>query len=225
MAGEPLTGKRFVEVTEFKTKKDWAMFIKRIAEEWYVDAEKITLVMDNFKTHTASALYETFEPAEAKRIWDRFEFVDTPKHGSWLNMAAIELHVLNGQCLNRHISTIEKIKIIDLGTLLLTLKAANLGKHYHLLWSMEQRFKSLPFIPSGSQVGQWLPLSKMRPWKFMQRCPCGFPSMYRLQLYRIPHRRYAFSQGEVRLGQGLLYRVFCQRQQEGYNLYGTKPQT
>ncbi len=105
---------------------------------------------------------------------------------------------------------------------------------------MEQRFKSLslfefqdrfpttgglPFIPSEPQEGQWLPLSKMRPWKFMQSCPCGFPSMYRLQLYRIPHRRYAFSQGEVRLGQGLLYRVFCQRQQEGYNLYVTKPQT
>ncbi len=70
------------------------MFVKRIAYEWYVDAEKITLVMDNFKTHTASVFYETFEPAEAKRIWDRFEFVDTPKHGSWLNMAEIELHVL-----------------------------------------------------------------------------------------------------------------------------------
>lgn len=110
MAGEPLSGRRFVEVTEYKTKKDWAMFIKRIADEWYSDAEKITLVMDNFKTHTASAFYETFEPAEAKRIWDRFEFVYTPKHGSWLNMAEIELHVLNGQCLNRHISTIEKVK-------------------------------------------------------------------------------------------------------------------
>ncbi len=66
--------------------------------------------MDNFKTHTASAFYETSEPAEAKRIWDRIEFVYTPKHGSWLNMAEIELHALNGQCLNRHISTIEKIK-------------------------------------------------------------------------------------------------------------------
>lgn len=65
--------------------------------------------MDNFKTHDASAFYETFEPAEAKRLWDRFEFVFTPKHGSWLNMAEIELHVLNGQCLNRHISTIKKL--------------------------------------------------------------------------------------------------------------------
>lgn len=109
MANEPLSGKRFAEVTEFKTKKEWAMFIKKIADKWYPKAKKITLVMDNFKTHAASAFYETFEPAEAKRLWDRFEFVYTPKHGSWLNMAEIELHVLNRQCLNRHIATIEKI--------------------------------------------------------------------------------------------------------------------
>jgi len=110
MANEPLTGKRFVEVTEFKTKKDWAVFVKRIADEWYPKAKKIILVMDNFKTHVASAFYEVYEPAEAKRLCDRFEFVYTPKHGSWLNMAEIELHVLNGQCLNRHISSLEKIK-------------------------------------------------------------------------------------------------------------------
>jgi DDE superfamily endonuclease len=110
MANEPLKGKRFVEVTAFKTKKEWALFIKRIADEWYAKAKKITLVMDNFKTHAASAFYEVFEPVEAKRLWDRFEFVYTPRHGSWLNMAEIELHVLNGQCLNRHISTMEKIK-------------------------------------------------------------------------------------------------------------------
>jgi transposase len=110
MANEPLKGKRFVEVTLFKTKKEWALFVKRIADEWYPRAERITLVMDNFKTHTASAFYEVFEPAEAKRLWDRFEFVYTPKHGSWLNMAEIELHVLNGQCLNRHLSTLQKTK-------------------------------------------------------------------------------------------------------------------
>ena len=66
--------------------------------------------MDNYNTHTASAFYETFRPKEAKRLWDRFEFIFTPKHGSWLNMAEIELHVLNGQCLNRHISAMEIIK-------------------------------------------------------------------------------------------------------------------
>lgn len=110
MANEPLKGKRLVEVTEFKTKKDWALFVKRIADELYPNEKKITLVMDNFKTHAASAFYETFEPKEAKKLWDRFEFIFTPKHGSWLNMAEIELHVLNGQCLNRHIATIDEVK-------------------------------------------------------------------------------------------------------------------
>jgi transposase len=110
IANEPLKGRRMVEVTEYKTKKGWAAFIKRIADEMYPKAKKITLIMDNFKTHSASAFYETFETEEAKRLWDRFEFVFTPKHGSWLNMAEIELHVLNGQCLNRHIDTIDKVK-------------------------------------------------------------------------------------------------------------------
>jgi len=110
MANEPLKGKRFVEVTAFKTKKDWALFVKKMADDWYPKAKKITLVMDNFKTHVTSAFYEIFEPEEAKRLWDRFEFIYTPKHGSWLNMAEIELQVLNGQCLNRHISTMDKIK-------------------------------------------------------------------------------------------------------------------
>lgn len=110
MANEPLKGNRLVDITDFKTKKDWAIFVKRIADEQYPKAKKITLVMDNFKTHDPSALYETFRPDEAKRLWDRFEFVFTPKHGSWLNMAEIELHILNGQCLNRHIPTIEKVK-------------------------------------------------------------------------------------------------------------------
>lgn len=108
MANEPLKGKRMVDVTDYKTKKDWAKFMKRIAE-LYPNAKKITVVMDNYKTHVASAFYEIFEPEEAKRLWDRFEFIYTPKHGSWLNMAEIELHVLNGQCLNRYISTKEKI--------------------------------------------------------------------------------------------------------------------
>lgn len=109
MANEPLKGNRMIEVTESKKKKDWAMFIKRIGDEQYPTAKKITLVMDNFKTHTPASLYETFDPTEAKRIWDRFEFVYTPVHGSWLNMAEIELHVLNGQCLKRHLPTIDVI--------------------------------------------------------------------------------------------------------------------
>jgi hypothetical protein len=68
-----------------------------------------TLVMDNLNTHSPSSFYETFKPKEAKKLWDRFEFVFTPKQGSWINMAEIELHALNGQCLNRHISTMEKV--------------------------------------------------------------------------------------------------------------------
>lgn len=109
MANEPLSGKRMVKVTERKTKKDWALFVKDIAEH-YKEAEKITLVMDNLNTHKASSFYETFTPEQAKRLWDRFEFVYTPKHGSWLNMAEIELNVLNGQCLNRRIDHIEIVK-------------------------------------------------------------------------------------------------------------------
>jgi len=110
MANEPLKGKRLVAVTEFKTKKDWARFMKRIADREYPRAKRITIVMDNFQTHSPSSFYETFEPQEAKRLWDRFEFVYTPKHGSWLNMAEIELHVLNGQCLKRHLSTMQQVQ-------------------------------------------------------------------------------------------------------------------
>ncbi len=110
LASEPLKGRRYVDVTERKTKVDWAEFIKKIADEWYKDAEKITLVMDNLATHKASALYETYDPKEAKRIWDRFEFAYTPKHGSWLNMAEIELNVLMGQCLKRRIDNISTMK-------------------------------------------------------------------------------------------------------------------
>ncbi len=102
MANEPLAGKRMVNVTERKAKRDWALFIAKIAEH-YRAAEKITLVMDNLNTHKPGSLYETFAPEQAKKLWDRFEFVYTPKHGSWLNMAEIELNVLIGQCLNRRI--------------------------------------------------------------------------------------------------------------------------
>jgi hypothetical protein len=86
------------------------VFVKRIADEWYPKAKKMTLLMDNFKTHAASAFYETFELMEAKRLWDRFEFVYTPKHDSWLNISDIELHVLNGQCLNRPIAKMKRVK-------------------------------------------------------------------------------------------------------------------
>lgn len=110
MVNEPLKGKRYVEITERKTKKDWAIFVNKIANELYPDADKITLVMDNLNTHGTGALYEVFSPDEAKRLCDRFEFVYTPKHASWLNMAEIELNVLQSQCLSRKIDNIETVK-------------------------------------------------------------------------------------------------------------------
>ena len=109
LACEPLAGKRLVTVTERKTKKDWACFLEGIATQ-YESAEKITLVMDNLNTHKPGSFYETFPPDKAKALWDRFEFVYTPKHGSWLNMAEIELNVLTGQCLNRRIDDIEVVR-------------------------------------------------------------------------------------------------------------------
>jgi hypothetical protein len=110
LVSEPLKGKRYVEVTAKKTKIDWAKFIRKIADEWYRDVMKIILIMDNLATHKPAALYEVYPPVEAKRIWDRFEFVYTPKHGSWLNMAEIELNVLMGQCLNRRIDKMKTMK-------------------------------------------------------------------------------------------------------------------
>jgi hypothetical protein len=108
MASEPLAGKRFVKTTERRTKCDWAAFMKDVAGH-YKRAEKITLVMDNLNTHTPGSLYETFPPQEAKGLWDRFEFMYTPIHGSWLNMAEIELNVLVGQCLNRRMDSLDQV--------------------------------------------------------------------------------------------------------------------
>ena len=109
LACEPLAGKRLVAVREKKTKHDWAHFVDEIAL-LYEDAVKITLVMDNLNTHSPGALYETFAPERAKALWDRFDFVYTPKHGSWLNMAEIELNVLTKQCLDRRIAAIEVVQ-------------------------------------------------------------------------------------------------------------------
>jgi len=110
MVNEPLAGKRFTKVTNQRTKNDWALLVRFICDKLYPAAEIITLVMDNLASHSAAALYETFEPSEAKRIWDRLEFVFTPKHGSWLNMAEIELNVLTKQCLNRRIDNIKTVR-------------------------------------------------------------------------------------------------------------------
>jgi len=108
LAIEPLAGRRFVRVTEHKTKIDWALFVRDLAAQ-YPAAQKITLVMDNLNTHKPGALYEAFPPAEAKRLLDRFEFIYTPKHGSWLNMAEIELNVLIGQCLGDRMDRLSQV--------------------------------------------------------------------------------------------------------------------
>jgi len=103
MEVEPLAGKRHVAVTERRTRKDWAIQIKQMLDERYPSAVKVCLVMDNLNTHSIASLYETFEPKEARRLAERLDIHYTPKHGSWLNMAEIELSVLKGQCLDRRI--------------------------------------------------------------------------------------------------------------------------
>jgi len=103
MAFEPLAGRRQVAVTERKTSVDFAYFLRRIADEWYAGVTRIVLVCDNLNTHTPAALYEAFAPAEARRLAERFEWHYTPKHGSWLNVAEMELSVLARQCLDRRI--------------------------------------------------------------------------------------------------------------------------
>jgi hypothetical protein len=109
MACEPLAGNRMTKVTERKTRQDWAFFMQEIAQR-YEHAEKITIVLDNLNTHEMGSFYETFQPEEAKTLCDKFEFVYTPKHGSWLNMAEIELNVLTGQCLDRRMDNIEFVR-------------------------------------------------------------------------------------------------------------------
>jgi hypothetical protein len=99
----PLHNWRHVKVTEHRTKQDWAYCMRDLVDVHFPAALRIRLVEDNLNTHDPAALYEIFEPAEAKRILDRLEFHYTPKHGSWLNMAEIELSVLSGQCLDRRI--------------------------------------------------------------------------------------------------------------------------
>jgi DDE superfamily endonuclease len=103
MEVEPLAGKRHVAVMERRTRKDWARQIKQMLDKRYPKAMKVRLVMDNLNTHNIASLYETFEPKEARRLVERLDIHYTPKHGSWLNMAEIELSVLNGQCLDRRI--------------------------------------------------------------------------------------------------------------------------
>ena len=110
MAGEPLGGWRRVTVNRTRKRDDWALQIKRLVDEDYPDAKKIILVCDNLNTHNAASLYQAFPPEEARRIWERIELHHTPKHGSWPDMAEIELSVFTSQCLNRNIDSMEKLQ-------------------------------------------------------------------------------------------------------------------
>lgn len=107
---EPLEGKRHVVVTEQRTAVDWAHQIRYLVDVIHPHAERISLVMDNLNTHTGASLYKAFPPDEARRILNKLEIHYTPKHGSWLNMAEIELSILSRQCLDRRIPDQEALK-------------------------------------------------------------------------------------------------------------------
>ena len=110
VAFEPLRGRRMVAVTDRRRRLEWAEFVRSLVDGQYGDADKVVLVMDQLNTHTAASLYEAFPPEQAKRIADRLEIHHTPKHGSWLNMAEIELSALARQCLSRRIPRREALK-------------------------------------------------------------------------------------------------------------------
>lgn len=107
---EPLANWRWVEVTETRTRVDWAVQVKDLVDVYYPAAKIIRLVMDNLNTHSLASLYEAFPPDEARRIAEKIEIHYTPKHGSWLNIAEIELRALNGQCMNRRICNIDTLR-------------------------------------------------------------------------------------------------------------------
>lgn len=109
MMCEPLAGRRDVRVTTRRTKRDYAECLRQLSDEIYPNAQKIVLVQDNLNTHSPASLYEAFDPAEAERLKNRFEFHYTPKHGSWLNMAEIELGILGRQCLSRRIDNVDEL--------------------------------------------------------------------------------------------------------------------
>ena len=107
---EPLRGWREANVTERRTRVDWAHQMRHLLDVEYPEAEVVRVVLDNLNTHSIASLYEAFEPAKAKRLADRFEFHYTPKHGSWLDMAVIELGVLGRQCLSRRIDDVQDLR-------------------------------------------------------------------------------------------------------------------
>lgn len=143
---EPLAAWREVKVTDQRTMIDYAHCMKYLVDERYPQAEVIRVVEDNLNTHKPAALYEAFPPQEARRILQRLEFHYTPKHGSWLNMAEIELNVLNGQCLDR--------RIADKTTLINEVTAWNIDRNQHATsvnWqftTQDARIKLVKLYPS-----------------------------------------------------------------------------
>lgn len=111
MMFEPLSGQRYVEVTDTRKREDFALCVKKLVDIYYPNAEKVVLVMDHLNTHSIASLYTAFPPEEAKRIADRLEIHYTPKHGSWMDMAEIEIGILSRQCLSRHIPSKDQITL------------------------------------------------------------------------------------------------------------------
>ena len=119
-----------MRITRARTRQDWAAAIRQLVDEDFPDAERIVLVLDNLNTHTPAALYATFPPAEAKRIWDKLEVHYTPKHASWLNIAELEFSALSRQALDRRIPDAAALQHA-VSTWAEARNAAQIGVHWH----------------------------------------------------------------------------------------------
>jgi hypothetical protein len=149
MIFEPLQGRRYVKVTDRRTKMDWAECMKFIVDELYPKALKVTVVMDNLNTHSPASLYVRFEPETARRIANKLDIQHTPKHGSWLNMAEIEFSALSRQCLSRRIPSQEKL-IQEVGVWESARNAATIGCNWQFTTS-DARVKLKKLYPTIGQ--------------------------------------------------------------------------
>jgi hypothetical protein len=138
MLSEPLAGKRYVRVRLQRTRVDFAKMIRQLCDELYSDAEKIVLVMDNLNTHMIASLYEAFEPAMARHLAEKLEIHYTPKHGSWLNMAEIELSVLSRHCMNDYFENSKKL--------------AQRIESWERKWNAEQTSIDWRFTTAGARI-------------------------------------------------------------------------
>jgi hypothetical protein len=130
MMCEPLRGWRHVKVTERRTRQDYAECVRQLVDVYYPKVRKIRLVQDNLNTHDGASLYETFPPAQARRLLDKIEWHYTPKHGSWLNMAESEISIMNSQCLDRRMDSAHKI-----ATEVAPWEAARNARHARMHWT------------------------------------------------------------------------------------------